>query len=169
MQRLISLFALFCLLSVGAAFAQGTSVPFGGIKHDNALPVEITADSLDLDQAAGTAVFSGNVELGQGSLRLAAGKVDVVYGKAGTSAQGQIVSVTAKGDVTLTNGGEAAEAQTAIYNVAAGNIEMSGDVILTQGVNALAGEKLTIDLTSGRANMSGRVRTIFQPSGEQSE
>ena len=160
-------FLTIILMFAGGALAQGTAVPFGGSKHDNSLPVEITADSLDLDQTGGTAVFTGNVEMGQGELRLSAGKVNVVYGKAGTEAQGTIETVTATGDVTLSNGGEAAEAERAFYNVASGAIEMTGDVILTQGQNALAGEKLVIDLNAGRANMSGRVRTIFQPGSNQ--
>lgn len=166
MRFLLSTLAIWLCLSM-TGHAQGTSVPFGGIKHDSSLPWEITADNLDIDQNGGTAVFAGNVQLGQGSLRMTAAKVDVVYGKAGTSAQGTISSATAQGDVMLTNGGEVAEAKRAVYNVASGNIEMTGDVILTQGENALAGEKLIIDLDSGQANMSGRVRAIFQPGGNQ--
>ncbi len=164
-MRFLTLLCSLFLITSTAALAQGTSVAFGGTKHDNSLPVEITADNLDLDQSGGTAVFAGNVELGQGDLRLSAAKVDVVYGKAGTSAQGTIDTVTASGDVVLSNGGEAAEAEMAFYNVTTGNIEMSGDVILTQGANALGGEKLVIDLNSGRANISGRVRAILQPAG----
>jgi len=166
MRLLLSTLAIWLCVSA-PSLAQGTSVPFGGIKHDSSQPVEITADNLDINQNGGTAVFAGNVKLGQGSLRMSATKVDVVYGKAGTSAQGTISTVTAQGDVVLSNGGEAAEAQRAFYNVANGNIEMTGDVILTQGVNALAGEKLVIDLDSGQANISGRVRAILQPNGNQ--
>ncbi len=48
----------------------------------------------------------------------------------------------AVGNVTLANGTEAAEAQKATYEVAAGTIEMEGDVLLTQGQNALSSQKL---------------------------
>jgi len=140
-------------------------VAFGGTQHDSSLPVEITADNLDLNQSDGTAEFAGNVKLGQGDLRLSAARVNVVYGKAGTGAQGTIASVTARGDVVLSNGGEAAEAELAVYDVSAANIQMSGDVILTQGANALGGEKLSINLNTGQANISGRVRAILQPTG----
>ena len=61
------------------ALAQGTQVPFGGLHHDASQPVEITADRLDVDQAAGSAVFTGTVKVGQGTLRLAADRVDVFY------------------------------------------------------------------------------------------
>ena len=73
--------------------------------------------------------------------------------------------MVASGNVTLTNGGEAAEAARAVYVVASGTIEMSGNVLLTQGQNALAGEALSIDLGTGQAKIEGRVRTIFQSGG----
>jgi lipopolysaccharide export system protein LptA len=42
-------------------------------------PVEVTADNLTIDQATGEAVFSGNVIVHQGDLRMAAGRVRVLY------------------------------------------------------------------------------------------
>jgi lipopolysaccharide export system protein LptA len=44
-----------------------------------AQPVEVTADNLTIDQATGEAVFSGNVIVHQGDLRMAAGQVRVLY------------------------------------------------------------------------------------------
>ncbi len=49
------------------------------MKHDATQPVEITSDRLELDQAAGSAVFTGTVKVGQGTLRLAADRVEVFY------------------------------------------------------------------------------------------
>ncbi|MEM6465624.1 MAG: LptA/OstA family protein [Pseudomonadota bacterium] len=157
------LVALIWMVSVSCAVAQGTSVPFSGLQHDTSLPVEITADALDLNQTAGTALFQGNVIAGQGPLRLAAPKVEVTYTEGG----GEIDFIEASGGVTLTNGVEAAEAQSAVYQVAKGEVLMEGDVLLTQGPNALAGETLRINLDSGLATMEGRVRTILQPNSTQ--
>lgn len=157
-------------LLIAAAFgrlavAQGADVPFGGFAHDSSQPVEITADSLSVDQARGAAVFEGNVVVGQGTLRLAAERIDVSYATTGET--GRIDRLEATGKVTLTNGAEAAEAGTAVYEVATGTVLMEGDVLLTQGQNALSGERLRIDLGSGTARMEGRVRTIFQPGAGQ--
>ncbi|WP_245622465.1 lipopolysaccharide transport periplasmic protein LptA [Litoreibacter arenae] len=149
----------------GTAFAQGASVAFGGLKHDASLPVEITADELNVDQATGSAVFTGNVVAGQGEMRLSAGRVQVQYATENGQVTGRIDKLIATGGVTLVNGGEAAEAQKAVYSVSGADIVMTGDVILTQGANALSGEKLTVDLTSGSGRMEGRVRTIFQTGG----
>lgn len=154
-----------CILIVlpALAGAQETSVPFGGLAHDATLPVEITADRLDLDQAAGTAIFEGSVRVGQGSLRMASDRLEVIYVQAEGSDSGQVERMNATGNVTLSNGAEAAEAERAVYLVATGTIEMEGDVLLTQGQNALSSERLRIDLDEGNAVLEGRVQTIFTP------
>ncbi|QHQ36849.1 lipopolysaccharide transport periplasmic protein LptA [Algicella marina] len=149
-------------LASGAA-AQGTNVPFGGFSHDSSLPVEITADNLSVDQANGLATFAGNVVVGQGSLRLAAERIEVTYGGSGT---GEVREMKASGGVTLSNGAEAAEAAEAVYTVADGAVLMQGDVLLSQGQNAISGQRLRIDLNAGTAQMEGRVKTIFQPESQ---
>lgn len=161
----------------GASGAQETSVPFGGLKHDSTLPVEITSDALQLDQAAGTAIFTGAVKVGQGTLRLAADRVEVFYrseaaagtapGDTAAGTTGQIERLAASGNVTLSNGTEAAESRTATYAVATGIVEMEGDVLLTQGRNALSSQTLRIDLNAGTGVLQGRVQTIFTPARSQ--
>jgi lipopolysaccharide export system protein LptA len=150
------------------AFAQGAEVAFGGLSHDNTLPVEVTADSLRIEQETGIAVFSGSVRVGQGDLKLAADTVEVTYAREGEN-NGTIQYVKASGNVTLTNGAEAAEGETADYDLASGLVTMEGSVLLTQGQNALSGEKLRIDLTTGVAQMEGRVQTVFQPQQRQDQ
>jgi len=157
---------LTMLPALALAQAQGAQVPFGGLEHDATLPVEITSDRLDLDQAAGTAVFTGAVKVGQGELRMAADRVEVFYAGGPEGGTGQVTRMVATGNVTLANGSEAAEADTATYEVAAGTIVMKGDVLLTQGRNALSSETLNIDLATGTGRLEGRVQTIFVPQGQ---
>jgi lipopolysaccharide export system protein LptA len=130
-MRGLSLSALM-LAVAGAVAAQEASVPFGGLEHDSSLPVEITSDALALDQAAGTAIFTGTVKVGQGDLRLAADRLEVFYA-ADAEGTGAIERMEASGNVTLSNGTEAAESARASYVVATGIVEMNGDVLLTQG------------------------------------
>lgn len=146
------------ILGAAGAVAQGTSVAFGTLKADPTLPVEVTADTLDVDQADGTALFTGNVVIGQGQMRLSARRVLVVYNEESDG----IDRLQADGDVVLVNGPDAAEADRADYSVSSGVIEMTGNVLLTQGANALTSERMTVNLTTGTANMSGRVKTILQ-------
>lgn len=153
-------FAIGLSLFHPPAFAQGTQIAFGGLKHDSSLPVEITSDQLSVDQSTGKAVFSGDVLIGQGSLRLTATTVEVVYDKNDTSEISQLI---ATGGVTFVNGGEAIEAQKAIYDIKSASVTLSGDVILTQGQNALSGQRMVVDLTTGTGQIEGRVKTILQP------
>lgn len=160
-MRFLSLAAClltFCLPAVALAQAQ---VAFGGLKHDPSLPVEISADQLSVDQSDGSATFVGNVKIGQGQMRLAAGKVRVEYAT-GDNTTGEIERLRASGGVTLVNGAEAAESRSAVYTISNGVIVMTGDVILTQGKNALSSDKLTVNLKSGTGVMDGRVKSIIQ-------
>jgi lipopolysaccharide export system protein LptA len=142
-------------------------VPFGGVSHDASQPVEITADQLQLDQAAGTAVFTGGVKVGQGALRMAADRIEVFYVEGAGGGSGQVERMQASGNVTLSNGSEAAESERATYEVAGGVIELEGDVLLTQGENALSSQSLRIDLNDGTGLLQGRVQTIFQPGADR--
>lgn len=157
----------FLVLSGGLAgtmaTAQGTQVAFGNVSQDSSLPVEVTADTLDVDQNDGTAIFTGNVLIGQGEMRLSAPRVLVVY----LEDQSGIDRLQATGGVTLVSGQDAAEASRADYNVQTGMIEMQGDVLLVQGKSALTAELMTVDTKAGTARMSGRVKTVLQSESRE--
>ncbi|MFD2173123.1 lipopolysaccharide transport periplasmic protein LptA [Rhodobacter lacus] len=157
----LSLFlpAVICLaLGAGASVAQ--QVAFAGLRTDTSEPVEVTADSLAVNQTDGNAVFTGNVLITQGPMRLKAERVQVQYGSADRRS---ISELQASGGVTLVTAAEAAESREAVYDVAKGAVVMTGDVILTQGENVLSGQRLDVDLKTGTGTMQGRVRTILQP------
>ena len=156
--------ALTLLLLPAMAQAQGANVAFGGLKHDSTLPVEVTSDQLNVSQADGTAVFSGNVLVVQGQMRLSSDKVRVEYGAKGSENAGRIARMHASGNVVMVTPQEAAEADEAVYSIDAGSVVLSGNVILTQERNALSGERLVVDLNAGTGVMEGRVKTIFQPA-----
>lgn len=153
---------LVLTLSLSAAVAEAQQkIAFGDLNQDTTQPVQVTADQLAVNNADGTAVFTGNVVVTQGEMKLAAGEVKVSYG----AEQSQIESLIASGGVTVTNLGDAAEAKEAVYTIDSGVIVLSGDVLLTQGGSAMAGQKLTINLKDGTGVMEGRVTTTFQPGG----
>ncbi len=149
-------FGLSAMASVSAA--QETQVSFGTLQVDTSLPVEVTAEKLDVDQASGEAIFEGDVLIAQGDMRLTAPRVLVVY-DAETRA---IARMEATGGVTLVSGPDAAEANRADYTIDSGVIVMTGNVLLTQGPSALSSEKMTVNLTTGSAQMVGRVSTILR-------
>jgi len=151
------LFASFFALTLLASSALAQNIAFGGIASDPNAPIEITADALNLNQDAGTAVFDGNVVIGQGALRLSAANVQVFY-KDGAQAIDRMI---ATGGVTLVNGQDAAEAKTATYNLSDQRLVMEGDVLVSQGANALMSERMVLNLETGEAQMEGRVRTVL--------
>lgn len=163
MRHLLGL--IFCGLlafSPVVAAAQSAALAFGQVKTDPSTPVEVTADALDVNQGDGSAVFTGNVLIIQGDMRLSADRVQVVNRTEGSG----IDRLQASGNVVLVSGTDAAEAQRADYSVTSGKIVMTGDVLVSQGASTIASERMEIDLASGAATMSGRVRT-FLNTGDQ--
>lgn len=160
MIKMITLCMTLFLAFSSAGFAQ-TNVNLGGISVDTSAAIEVTADSLNIDQETNRAVFDGNVMVGQGDLRITAGRVEVVYGET-TS---EIAELLVTGGVTFVTAEEAAEAQTARYDITTGLLTLTGDVLLTQGPSAISAESMMINVTDGTATMNGRVRTVLQQSG----
>ncbi len=156
--RILAAGAAIAFASV--AFAQ-TNINLGGLTVDNTAPVEVTADTLAIDQDTGSAVFSGNVIVGQGDLRITAGMIEVVYGSDTT----EIDRLIASEGVTFVTATEAAEAQDATYDLTTGELTLTGDVLLTQGASAISAERMVVNVTNGTATMDGRVRTVLQQGG----
>ncbi len=145
------------LLVANASIAQ-TNINLGGIAVDDTAAVEVAADNLSVDQDTGTAVFSGNVVIVQGEMRVSAANVEVLYAEA----TGSISRLVATGGVTFVTATEAAEAKNADYDLAAGTLTLTGDVLLTQGLSAISAEKMVVNTADGSAVMEGRVRTVLQ-------
>lgn len=155
-------FVLSLLLALPSAAAAQTSIDLGGVTADPDAPLEITADSLTVNREDGSAVFEGDVRIGQGDLRIAAGRVQVRY----DDATGDIARLDAAGGVTLATADEQAEAQSAEYDLGTGTLTLIGEVLLTQGQSALSAERMVVNLVDGTARMEGRVTTIFRQDGE---
>jgi lipopolysaccharide export system protein LptA len=154
------LFAAALITAPFAAAAAGTDIAFAGLKTDPTLPVQVTADQLSVNQADGTAVFTGNVVVTQGNMTLQAASLRVEYAKD----QKSIARLMATGGVKLAAGGEAAAAENADYMPETGALILQGDVVLTQGKSAISGQILTLSLKTGLGTMEGRVTTIFTPA-----
>ena len=158
----IVLACLPLMLAAPDVAAQGARVAFGSTEQDRGQPVEVTSESLNVNQNDNTAVFEGDVVIAQGAMRLAAPRVLVVY----LADQSGIERLEATGGVTLVSGEDAAEAARADYNIITGMIELRGDVLLVQGANAITGDTMLVDTVAGTARVTGRVKTVLQPGGD---
>lgn len=163
--------ALLVLLAAAAVPAQERAQR----AHDTTLPIEISADSLEVQQDRQVAVFSGNVDAQQGGLTLRADTLLVHYLEDGGAGTEQSISrIDAEGEVFFSSGTETAEGEEGTYDVDKGLIVLTGSVVLTQGDNVLRGDRVVLDLKSGQSTMdgsatdgSGRVRGLFVPRRDE--
>ena len=158
--KALVLSAALALPALGVS-AQQATIAFGDLQQDTTLPVEVQADQLAVNNADGTAVFSGNVLVTQGEMTLSAAEVLVKYGSDGNS----IDQLLASGGVKITNLADAAQADEATYTIDSGVVVLTGNVRLAQGASTMGGQKLTINLKDGTGVMEGRVTTTFVPGG----
>lgn len=142
-------------------------------------PIEISADSLEVQQDKQLAIFTGNVDATQGNIRLRADSLRVHYRQNEPAAQrpaqrpgpqqqadasGAISRIDATGKVFVSSPEETAQGDRGIYDVDKRVITLEGNVVLTRGKNVLRGQKATMNLDSGRSVMEGgRVRGLFVP------
>ncbi len=158
------------LAGAGAGAQELTSVG----NFDTNQPIEINADSLEVQQDKNLAVFSGNVIAAQGAMRLKAQTLKVYYRRSegsATQAEATISRIDAIGGVFLSSPNETAQGAVGVYDVENRVVTLSGSVVLTRGDNVIRGERLVLDLTTGRSRVDGvaasgqqeRVRALFVP------
>ena len=62
----------------------------------------------------------------------------------------------------MTRGTDAAEGQSAAYEVVTSLMTLTGDVLVTQGATAISGDRMVVNMATGDGTVEGRVRTILQ-------
>ncbi|WP_245413926.1 LptA/OstA family protein [Fulvimarina endophytica] len=181
--------------SIPAAYAQEGSFgsSFNGLQVDGNQPISIESSTLDVDDKAAIATFTGNVTVAQGPTELRTGKLIVHY--KGNSARGgttnastgggglpggssSIERLEASDKVYVKSQDQVATAERATFDMASNLVVMSGDVVLSQGDNVAEGCRLTIRMDTGQAKLesancdgassgagggSGRVRMMLTP------
>lgn len=150
--------AMVTMLTLAPAlvFAQA-QIALSGLSADPSAPVEVTAETLTVDQNTRSATFAGDVVIAQGEMRIGAGSVAVHY----DDETGEIARLVLSGGVTFVTPAEEAEAERADYDLASGMLVLSGNVLLSQGSNALSAQEMRVNLRDGTAQMQGQVRTVF--------
>ena len=168
---------LVLALGIAGAAAQGKAPP-PGAKVQRDQPIEINADSLEVQQEKQVAIFNGNVDAVQGDLRLKADQLKVWYRQAekgdkagkppapGATPTGAIVRIDAIGHVFVSSPTQTAQGEVGVYDVDQRVITLNGRVVVTQEANVVRGDRLVMDLNSGQAKMDGhsRVHGLFVPS-----
>ena len=161
----------------GASAALAQSSP--GLAHDSSLPIEITADNLEVHRDRRVAIFRGRVQAVQGEMRLQADEVVVHYreGTEGERAEaGSISRIDADGRVFFSTSEETAEGKHGVYDVDHSTITLTGSVVLARGDSVIRGERLVLNLATGQSRMEAappgsgtrpRVKSILVPKGKR--
>jgi lipopolysaccharide export system protein LptA len=133
-------------------------------KHDTSLPIQISADAMQVEQNARTATFTGAVDVVQGDMRLTSDKLVVYYRDQAAADQNAIYKIDVDGNVHFATTTETASGDTGTYDVDKGVIELHGNVVLTSGDNVIRGNDATMNLETGQSQVSGgRVKAIVVP------
>ncbi len=146
------------------------------LKSDADQPIHIEGDDAEIDQSNETIVYTGSVEVVQGTLRVAGERMIVKI------SGDQVERITTEGSPAHytqqleDNQGEVrARAESIIYHTAAERIYLNGSAFLEQHGNQLEGESIRYDIVNGRVDASageseGRVRMQLDPrSARRSE
>ena len=110
--------------------------------------LDLTADKLEVDIPAGTAVLTGHVTLVRGSLRVDCPRIDVKYDEAP-----HVTWAKGSGGVTADIRGVHAEAPEVELDLAKHVLELRGGVRLTRGQGCLNADKATIEIASAKVTL----------------
>ncbi len=156
----------YLLLALLLAFAQPTLA----LPKDKDAPVEIEADSADIDGASNTTTYRGKVRISQGSMELSADTVVIKFkGRkpdtltaTGNPARFRQKPGKDKGWVT-------GQGKTIVYRINSEELVLTGNAILTQNEDSFRSDRIVYDRVKARlkagaaAQGSERVKVIIHP------
>ncbi len=136
------------LLGLALAAWSGTAP---ALSSDKEQPINLEADSVELDEGTGVSVYQGNVDLKQGSMRLEADKVTVHLAGSRPSkvvAEGRPVKFQQRPDNSkqLIEG----RARRAEYRMDSEELVLIGGATLTQGKDSFASDRIVYDRVQAR-------------------
>lgn len=137
------------------------------LSSDKDEPIQLAADSVDVDEGRGLSVYKGDVDLRQGSMRLQADTVTVKQ-------QGrQPNRIIAEGSVRFVQdsgkGPVNARARKAEYEVNSEVLELTGDASLTQAGDTMKSDRIIYDRVRHKVKAGAaaqgrqRVQITIQP------
>ncbi|EJF89553.1 lipopolysaccharide transport periplasmic protein LptA [Bartonella vinsonii subsp. arupensis OK-94-513] len=174
------------MLMFGTVFGYAEVAHFGINLSNDKEPVELYANSLEIRDKEGIALFNGDVSVIQGKRLLRTAKLVIYYDKAHKDAsqdQGDtkaspawfgstgIKKMEALGKVYIKNATQIATGDKGVFDGKSKIMRLTGNnVVLTDGDNVATGCKLTADMKSGKAFLEGcetsdnksRVSIIFK-------
>ena len=154
---------LCCLLPL-AAFA---------LPNDREQPVSIAADNATFNEKTGVAIYRGNIDIQQGSLRITADELMVT-----TDSKGSVLTGIAKGKPAhfqqrpaADKGIATAEAEEVTYQAREGIITLKINAKLQQDGSSFKSNEISYNLELGEIEAKGdkqnRVQLVFPPPSKE--
>lgn len=147
------------------------------LASENAQPIQVEADRLTVEESSGVSVYSGNVRVSQGPLKLIADEVRIY------STEDAVTRIVASvltedrlaryeqlpGEDRMHVEGEAREI---VYHLQEERLEFNGSAMLSQAdETTVSGERVEYDAAAGRVNATsgadGRVKTTIRQAGQE--
>lgn len=111
--------------------------------------LDVSADQLDVDVQAKTAVLSGNVKLSKAGMAVSCPRVDARYDDAP-----RIVWAKGSGGVVAVIKGVRAEAPEVEIDIPAQTLSLKGGVRIAHGAGFIKAERATIHMATGKVSMT---------------
>jgi lipopolysaccharide export system protein LptA len=157
------------IVAVGALAAASTAQQVTpvtkGMLNPNA-PIDVSADNFIADANAKTGVYTGNVIVHQGEVRMRANAVRAHF------IDNKPDKILAQGHVVVDAPSGVATGDNGVYEVNPRLITLTGNVVLTKDKNVMRGQQLVVNLITGQATLDGgngqggRVQALFTPKSE---
>jgi len=125
--------------------------------------VTIRSDSLQMQEKTGDIRFEGEVEVRMDEIVLTC---DLLTVHADEEDPSKILSGEAFGNVVMTRGSDRVEAQEAVFDLEAGDVQLTGVPRLTRGETTIEAEKIIYSIDEGTVSFSGPVRALFKTLGD---
>jgi lipopolysaccharide export system protein LptA len=167
MKTVFAFLTAFALGGTGNTLAATAPIA----KHDNNAPITISSDTFQADLNAKTGVYSGNVLINQGDMKLRANNVKL------STINSKLDKVMASGNVVVDSPKSGIiTGDTGVYTVGPRTVLMTGNVVLKKGKDVMRGCQLTVNLNTGQAVLgscgktpgsnTGRVQGVFTPNSQ---
>lgn len=136
------------------------------LPSDSDQPIHIQADTADLDDKKGTAIYRGDVVITQGTLKITGHTVTLTQGKSGDVEYFKSVGSPAYYEQIPNQGDDLLQAygQTIEYFMPRDTIVITDQARVTQSGNTSRGEKITYNIKQEQVNV-GRAQpgSVTQP------
>lgn len=179
-----------------AAYSLPAAAQFNmGARQKSDQPVNISSDTLEVQQDKQLAIFRGKVDVVQGESRLRSEELFVHYRERGAQPATQqrpaqqkpgpaivpggpdatsITKVEAKGSVFVSTPKERAQGDLGIYDVDKNTITLTGNVLLTSDQSTVRCARVVMYQDTGRSTCEplttgGRVQAVIVPNNVQQQ